>query len=72
MAEGKQRKPKQSRNVSKDDLVLGILEGKNGTPLKAASQNAPKKMTSTVRHPWGYGVVAIQGETVTSTLNVPN
>ena len=49
-----------------------ILGGKNGMPSKAASQSAPRKMTSTVGHPWGYGVGAIQGETVTSILNAPN
>ena len=36
-----------------------IPEGKNGTPSKAASQSAPKKRTSTIGHPWGYGVGAI-------------
>ena len=49
-----------------------IPEEKNGTPSKTASQSAPKKKTSTVGHPWGYGVGAIQGETVTSALNAPN
>ena len=49
-----------------------ILEGKNGISSKAASQSAPRKRTSTVGHPWGYGVGAIQGETVTSALNAPN
>ena len=49
-----------------------IPEGKNGTPSKAASQSTPRKRTSTVGHPWGYGVGAIQGETVTSALNAPN
>ena len=49
-----------------------IQERKNGTPSKAASQSAPRKRTSTVGHPWGYSVGAIQWETVTSTLNAPN
>ena len=49
-----------------------IPKGKNGTPSKATNQSASRKRTSTVGHPWGYGAGAIQGETVTSTLNAPN
>ena len=49
-----------------------IPGGKNGTLSKAASKSAPRKRTSMVGHPWGYGVGVIQGETVTSALNAPN
>ena len=53
-------------------LASQILEGKNGTPSKTASQSALRKRTSTVRHLWEHGVGAIQGETVTFALNAPN
>ena len=49
-----------------------IPGGKNSTLAKAASQNAPRRRTSTVGYPWVYGVGTIQGETVTSALNAPN
>ena len=49
-----------------------IPGGKSSTPAKAASQSAPRRRTSTVGHPWTYGVGTIQGETVTSALNAPN
>ena len=52
--------------------VFQIQEGKNGTPSKAAFQSGPRKRASTVGHPWGYSVGAIQEETVTSALNAPN
>ena len=45
---------------------------KNSTPAKAASQSTPKRRTSTVGYPWAYGAGAIQGETVTFALNIPN
>ena len=47
------------------------LEGKNDTPSKP-SRALPEERTSTVGHTQGYGVGAIQGKAVTSTLNVPN
>ena len=37
-----------------------IPGGKSSTPAKAASQSAPKRRTSTVGHPWAYGVGTIQ------------
>ena len=49
-----------------------ILEGKNGTPSKAASQSVPRKRTSTVGHPWEHSGGAIQGEIVISALNAHN
>ena len=49
-----------------------ITEGKSSTPPKAASQSVPKESTSVMSQPWEYGGGAIQGETVTSALNVHN
>ena len=49
-----------------------IIEGKRGTPSKAASQSIPRKRTSTVGQPWEHGGGVIQGETVTFALNAHN
>ena len=47
------------------------LEGKNGTPSKAAPRALPEERTSTVGCAWGYSVGTVQGKVVTSALNVP-
>ena len=47
------------------------LEGKNGTPSKAAPKVLPEERMSTVGLAWGYNVGAVQGKTVTSALNAP-
>ena len=47
------------------------LEGKNGTPSKAAPKVLPEERASTVGRTWGYSVGAVQGEAVTSALNAP-
>ena len=49
-----------------------IIEGKNSTPSKAASQSILRKRTSTVGWPWEPSGGAIQGETITSVLNDHN
>ena len=47
------------------------LEGKSGTPSKAAPKVLPEERTSTVGLAWGYSVGAVQGKAVTSALNAP-
>ena len=47
------------------------LEGKNDTPSKAAPKAPPKEKTSTRELAKGYSVGAVQGKTVTFTLNAP-
>ena len=47
------------------------LEGKNGTPSKAAPKALPKEKTSTIGLARGYSVGAVQGKDVTSALNAP-
>ena len=46
-----------------------IIEGRSGTPSRAASQSIPRKRTSTVGRPWEPSGGVIQGETVTFALN---
>ena len=74
MAEDNKESPNSLETLPRTILFLTfqIPEGKNGMLSKAASQSAPRKRKSIVGHSWGYGVGAIQGETVTSTLNAPN
>ena len=52
-------------------LASQNLEGKNGTPSKAAPRAIPEEKVSTVECAWGYSVGAVQGKAVTSALNVP-
>ena len=40
-------------------LASQNLEGKNGTPLKAAPKALPEERTSTVELTWGYSVGAV-------------
>ena len=47
------------------------LEGKNGTPSKAAPKAFPEERASIVGRARGYSVGAVQGKAVTSALNVP-
>ena len=47
------------------------LEGKNGTPSKAAPRALLEERASTVGRARRYSVEAVQGEVVISTLNVP-
>ena len=47
------------------------LEGKNGTPSKAALKALPKERTNTVGLARGYSVGAVQEKAVTSALNAP-
>ena len=47
------------------------LEGKNGTPSKAAPRVLPEERVSTVGGARRYSVGAIQEKTVTSALNAP-
>ena len=49
-----------------------ITEGESGMPPRAVSQSVPRESTSAIGQPWEYGGGAIQGETVTSTLNAHN
>ena len=47
------------------------LEGKNGTPSKAAPRALPEERVSTVERTRGYSVGVVQGKAVTSALNAP-
>ena len=47
------------------------LEGKNGTPSKAAPKALPEERASTVGHARGYSVGAVQEKAITSALNAP-
>ena len=51
-------------------LASQNLEGKNGTPSKAAPKVLPEERASTVGRARGYSVGAVQGKAVTSELNV--
>ena len=48
------------------------MEGESGTPPRAASQSVLRESTSAMSQSWEYSGGAIQGETVTSTLNARN
>ena len=52
-------------------LASQNLEGKNGTPSKAAPKALPEERASTVGRARGYSVGAVQGKAVTSVLNAP-
>ena len=47
------------------------LEGRNGTPSKAAPRALPEERASTVGRARGYSVGAVQEKAVISALNVP-
>ena len=47
------------------------LEGKNGTPSKAALKALPEERASTIGLARGYSVGAVQGKAITSALNAP-
>ena len=46
-----------------------IIEGENGTPLRAVSQSIPRESTSATRQPWENSGRTILGQVVTSALN---
>ena len=52
-------------------LASQNLEGKNGTPSKAAPKALPEERVSTVGRAREYSVGAVQGKAVTSALNAP-
>ena len=52
-------------------LASQNLEGKNGTPSKAAPRAIPEEKASIVERARGYSVGVVQGKTVTSALNAP-
>ena len=52
-------------------LASQNLEGKNGTPSKAAPRALSKERASTVGRAQGYSIGAVQGKAITSALNVP-
>ena len=79
MCEDERRRSKLPGDIAEDNPVLGncprqteVTEGKSGTPPKAASQSVPRESTSAMSQLWEYSGGAIQGETVTSTLNAHN
>ena len=75
MFEDERRRSKLPGDVAEDNPVPGQIEitkGKSGTPLKAASQSVPRENTSAMSQLWEYDGGAIQGETVTFTLNAHN
>ena len=47
------------------------LEGKNGTPSKAAPRAIPEEKASIVERARGYSVGAVQGKAATFALNTP-